>query len=327
MGKLGQFLKESREKKGLSLHEIGMSLKINPKILKSIEDNDVKTLPAKTFLRGFVRSYAQYLKIDVDYALQLFQEEYGSTRPKEEIFESQSITEDLSQATVTENKVSKEEKRSEPLNLSDEKSGRWYQAIAGIVILIVIAMVAKTIDKYQKESQVESENIEIANPIDPTTTTIIESNLIITNSASQPERTALMTPIASSTSTTLTTISSTTIPPTTSTVPKSTSTTSTTTTLSTTTTTVAKTTTTTILQGNVSFELIVEALNNVQIKYVLGNDSSKTLNLKRDELHTFKANSKLKLEISDGGAVNLIFNGRDRGVPGTIGKSINLNFP
>ncbi len=59
MSKLGQFLKTEREKKGLSLHEIGMSLKINPKILKAIEDNDEPNLPAKTFLRGLIKSYAQ----------------------------------------------------------------------------------------------------------------------------------------------------------------------------------------------------------------------------------------------------------------------------
>src|SRR6185312_15354404 len=55
MRKIGEILKSEREKKDLSLHEIGMSLKINPKILKAIEESDEKNLPAKTFLRGFIR--------------------------------------------------------------------------------------------------------------------------------------------------------------------------------------------------------------------------------------------------------------------------------
>ena len=32
-------------------------------------------------------------------------------------------------------------------------------------------------------------------------------------------------------------------------------------------------------------------------------------------------------EFTDGGAVNVIVNGRDRGVPGTIGKPIKLTYP
>src|SRR5690606_1331875 len=83
MTKLGDLLKSEREKRNLSLHEIGMSLKINPKILKAIEDGDQAGLPAKTFLRGFVKSYAQYLRLDVNQALQMFQEEYGTTRIEE----------------------------------------------------------------------------------------------------------------------------------------------------------------------------------------------------------------------------------------------------
>ena len=78
---LGHWLKTERESKGLSLHEIGIQLKIGAKILQAIEETDKNKLPAKTFLRGFVRSYAQFLKLDVQEALTLFQSEYGTTHP------------------------------------------------------------------------------------------------------------------------------------------------------------------------------------------------------------------------------------------------------
>ena len=81
MKKTGELLKKARESKGLSLHEIGLSLKINSKVLKAIEDDDQKNLPAKTFLRGFVQSYAHYLKLNMDEVMALFAEEMGSTRP------------------------------------------------------------------------------------------------------------------------------------------------------------------------------------------------------------------------------------------------------
>ena len=46
MKRTGEILRKAREEKDLSLHEIGLSLKINNKILKAIEDSkdDVKIL-------------------------------------------------------------------------------------------------------------------------------------------------------------------------------------------------------------------------------------------------------------------------------------------
>ncbi|MFN8845648.1 MAG: helix-turn-helix domain-containing protein, partial [Bdellovibrionales bacterium] len=75
MKKTGEILRKSREEKGLSLHEVGIFLKINTRILQAIEDGDIEKLPAKTFLRGFVQSYAKYLKLDPNYVLKIFSEE------------------------------------------------------------------------------------------------------------------------------------------------------------------------------------------------------------------------------------------------------------
>jgi transcriptional regulator with XRE-family HTH domain len=83
MKKTGEFLKKAREDKGLSIHEIGLSLKINPKILKQIEEGDKDNLPAKTFLRGFVQSYALFLKVDPIEVLRIFSDEMGTTKPNQ----------------------------------------------------------------------------------------------------------------------------------------------------------------------------------------------------------------------------------------------------
>lgn len=74
-------------------------------------------------------------------------------------------------------------------------------------------------------------------------------------------------------------------------------------------------------------EVIVEALNKVTITYVLGSDAEKTLELGADQIHAFKSKTKVVLMISDGGAVNIVVNGRDRGVPGSSGKPLKLSFP
>ncbi len=71
----------------------------------------------------------------------------------------------------------------------------------------------------------------------------------------------------------------------------------------------------------------MEALNKVQIKFNLGDGKTESLELNADEIHTFKSKASVHLEISDGGAVSLIVNGRDRGVPGKIGKPMTLQYP
>ena len=78
----GQILKENRERKSISISEVAIATKINVKTLQAMEDGDVENLPPKTFLRGFVRSYAGYLGLDIDPIMNTFQDEMGSTKPK-----------------------------------------------------------------------------------------------------------------------------------------------------------------------------------------------------------------------------------------------------
>ena len=77
----GELLKSERIKKDLTVQDIAYALKLNSKIIIAIENGDLDQLPAKTFVRGFVKSYADYLKVDSEIVLRQFQEEMGSTRP------------------------------------------------------------------------------------------------------------------------------------------------------------------------------------------------------------------------------------------------------
>src|ERR1044072_2743504 len=82
MKKTGELLKQKRESTGLSLSEVALATKINPKVLTAIENGDETSLPAKTFLKGFVRSYALFLKMDVDEVMRSFTEETGGPAPQ-----------------------------------------------------------------------------------------------------------------------------------------------------------------------------------------------------------------------------------------------------
>lgn len=74
-------------------------------------------------------------------------------------------------------------------------------------------------------------------------------------------------------------------------------------------------------------EVVIEALNNVDIEAVLDNEPPRAVKLRADQIHTFKAKRKVILRFSDGGAVNLVVNGVDRGVPGDLGKPMKIDLP
>jgi cytoskeleton protein RodZ len=64
MGDLGQLLREAREQKGVSFEEVEEATRIRQKFLQALEEEDYGALPAETYVRGFLRTYATYLELD-----------------------------------------------------------------------------------------------------------------------------------------------------------------------------------------------------------------------------------------------------------------------
>jgi len=62
----GASLKAARERAGLSLDDVAQALKLAPRQVKALENEDFGQLPGRTFARGFVRNYARLLNLDSD---------------------------------------------------------------------------------------------------------------------------------------------------------------------------------------------------------------------------------------------------------------------
>ena len=60
----GAQLRAAREAHGLSLGEVSQALKFGVRQIEALENDDFSTLTGTTFIRGFVRSYARYLRLD-----------------------------------------------------------------------------------------------------------------------------------------------------------------------------------------------------------------------------------------------------------------------
>jgi cytoskeletal protein RodZ len=74
MFEIGNSLREARLRQGLEFPEIEHATKVRSKYLRALEDEEFELLPAQTYVKGFLRTYAEYLGLDG----QLYVDEYNS---------------------------------------------------------------------------------------------------------------------------------------------------------------------------------------------------------------------------------------------------------
>jgi transcriptional regulator with XRE-family HTH domain len=63
---IGEMLKNAREARKLSIKEISKETNISSNYLTALEEEDFDKLPGETYVVGFLKNYAEYLKLDVD---------------------------------------------------------------------------------------------------------------------------------------------------------------------------------------------------------------------------------------------------------------------
>jgi hypothetical protein len=74
MFEIGSSLREARVRKGLDIPAAERETKIRSKYLRALEDENFDVLPSQAYVRGFLRSYADFLELDGN----LFVDEYTS---------------------------------------------------------------------------------------------------------------------------------------------------------------------------------------------------------------------------------------------------------
>jgi hypothetical protein len=78
---IGNSLREARLRQGLDFPEIEQATKVRGKYLRALEEEQFDVLPAQTYVKGFLRSYADYLGLDG----QLYVDEFNSRYVRGEI--------------------------------------------------------------------------------------------------------------------------------------------------------------------------------------------------------------------------------------------------
>ena len=79
---IGDLLRRERERQNLSIKDIEKATSIRALYIDAIEKGEYKTLPGEVYAKGFVRNYANYLKLNANEIVNAFNEEM---HPQEEL--------------------------------------------------------------------------------------------------------------------------------------------------------------------------------------------------------------------------------------------------
>jgi cytoskeleton protein RodZ len=74
----GELLAKKREEAGLSHAAVGEALHLTVHYIKALESNEYSKLPGQTFIKGYIRSYARFLKMDTSAVLACYEAHLNS---------------------------------------------------------------------------------------------------------------------------------------------------------------------------------------------------------------------------------------------------------
>src|SRR5436309_485014 len=79
MAGIGSRLRGGRIQRGLTIDQVAQETRISARFLEALEEENFAALPAPVYVRGFLRSYANYLRIDANPLLEDLASVQGSS--------------------------------------------------------------------------------------------------------------------------------------------------------------------------------------------------------------------------------------------------------
>jgi cytoskeleton protein RodZ len=91
---IGNSLREARYRQQLELSDVELATKIRGRYLQALEEENFDALPAQTYVKGFLRTYADYLGLDGQLYLDEYNSRYavGEDEPREPVVARRSST-------------------------------------------------------------------------------------------------------------------------------------------------------------------------------------------------------------------------------------------
>jgi cytoskeleton protein RodZ len=76
MTDIGQTLREARVRRRIDMSEVEAATKIRAKYLRALENEEWELLPGSTFVKTFLRTYAEYLELDARMLVEEYRQRY-----------------------------------------------------------------------------------------------------------------------------------------------------------------------------------------------------------------------------------------------------------
>src|SRR6187402_2199022 len=76
MADIGETLREARMRRRIDMTEVEAATKIRAKYLRALENEEWDLLPGPTFVKSFLRTYAEYLGLDARLLVEEYRQRY-----------------------------------------------------------------------------------------------------------------------------------------------------------------------------------------------------------------------------------------------------------
>lgn len=139
MSKFIEEYREYREQQSITLSEISERTKINVKFLEAIEEGNFELLP-ETYIRLFLRAYANEIGVDPDEAIEQYNLLHG--KPKQEKPKSEQLIDEKAQEP-------EEITSSQRLDIRPRRRFNWKQSL---IVILVFAFVLWAVKSYVSSS-------------------------------------------------------------------------------------------------------------------------------------------------------------------------------
>lgn len=341
----GEFLKNKRNEKNLSIQDVSFALKINPRVIKAIEDNIKEDLPAPAITKGFVKSYAKFLKVDsVEELHEMIEQDFGSQSYRaDEALTAEVATPQMSRSLDIKKTSIETKSISEAVRENNAKEAKKIETtnsfrtplllVAGGILIISIIGIQKVIEKYQRDSSQAAvvEETPTTVPTDvsaaPTSQPTLPTATSTDNSATMDNPTEESGEIKQNSNSTEKSSSTVLATPPPVSNPVNDSAADKKETPSTTAAAVAVPATPDSDNFKLqNVEVIVEAKGDVEISYSSKISALGKIKLKSGQVHVFKSKNGLKLIVNDGSLIRTAVNGVDKGMASSSNKTVTIVY-
>ena len=163
---VGYTLRQEREQQNLSIEDIEQGTSIRVLYIEAIEAGEYDKLPGTVYTKGFIKSYAKFLGMDVDAVVKEFLADMAELNPPEPV----ATEETAAQTSENKNEVKPVQPEKKPLGHSIQIEGDFppMKLIAAAVVLIVVlaggiwALMSGSDNEVAKVEQPPTQQVEPA---------------------------------------------------------------------------------------------------------------------------------------------------------------------